>query len=99
MTKSTDLDSTKSKPQDYLFSDRLNPREMKLLFQFRARMLDSGGNFEKLYAGASFCKLCKISRDTRSHLFYCYILKNSITKLRVNQKSNMTTFLKPMKAK
>ena len=84
-SKSTKLDSTKLKSQDYLFNESLNPREMKLLFQFRTRMFDCGGNFENLYAGASFCKLCKISRETQSHLFDCYVLKNSITKLRVNQ--------------
>ena len=37
------------------------------------------------YDGASFCSLCKISRDTQSHLFECYVLKNSIMKLRVNK--------------
>ena len=78
--------SDKLKPQDYLFDDRLNPREMKLLFKFRTTMFNCGGNFERLYEGASFCKLCKISRDTQSHLFECFVLKNSILKLRVNKK-------------
>ena len=69
-----------------MFDDRLNPREMKLLFQLRTRMFDCKGNFENQYAGTSFCRLCMISRDTQSHLFECYVLRNSVYELRLNQR-------------
>ena len=48
-------------------------------------MFNCKGNFEKLYSGNSFCTLCKICRDSQSHLFDCYVLKNSVIELRVNQ--------------
>ena len=85
-SKSTNLKSDELKAQEYLFDNRLNPREMKLLFQLRTRMYECKGNFEKQYEGFTFCKLCMISRDTQKHLFECYVLRNSVMDLRLNKK-------------
>ena len=52
----------------------------------RTRMFDCKGNFENQYKGSSFCSLCIVSKDTQSHLFECYVLRNSVIELRINRK-------------
>ena len=71
--------------QDYLKDQRLNPKEIKLLFKLRTRMLNCKENFKNKYQGEFlFCELCKISADSQSHLMECHILTNCVPELRNN---------------
>ena len=63
-------------PNDYLNDERLNPSEVKLLFQLRTRMFDCKQNFKNKYGENIFlfCELCTVCADSQNHLLDFFVL-------------------------
>ena len=66
-------------PQDYLKTNKLNNKQIGLLFNLRCQSLNGiRDNFHKLYHGDITCRLCLSEIDSQSHLLQCSELKKHI---------------------
>ena len=75
------------KSQDHLRDQRLNLKEIKLLFKLGTRMFNCKENFKNQYKEDFkyfFFELCKVSADSQGHLMDCFILVNCVPELRCN---------------
>ena len=63
-------------PQNYLKTNKLNNKQVGLLFNLRCQSLNGiRDNFHKLYHGDITCRLCLSNIDSQSHLLQCFELK------------------------
>ena len=63
-------------PQNYLKTNKLNNKQVGLLFNLRCQSLNGiRDNFHKLYHGDMTCRLCLSNIDSQSHLLQCFELK------------------------
>ena len=83
-SKSENLETEMMETQKYLIDNRIRPHEAKLLFNFRTRMFDCKKNYKNKYGENQFlfCELCLVKEDCQSHIFDCFVLKNSVEELR-----------------
>ena len=85
-SKSENIETDMLETQKYMIDNRIKPHEAKLLFKFRTRMFECKKNFKNKYKDNEFlfCELCLVKEDSQSHLFECFVLKNSINDLKNN---------------
>ena len=70
--------------QPYFKNRNLSRRKQILLFKFRCRMINVGGNFGR----KNSCPICLSEEDKQEHLFVCEKLDNLEENLYLNLFSN-----------
>ena len=84
-SKLDNINNSELECQAYFFDERLNPKEIQLLFSLRTRMFDCKSNFKNQYQNDLWCKLCDIFVDCQSHVLQCPVLRGCVPELRKNQ--------------
>ena len=65
--------------RSYLKNKHINPKQAKIIFKIRTRMLNVKNNFKNGYVDLS-CPVCKIDEDSQEHMLTkCLKLENKIT--------------------
>ena len=69
-----------SAPQSYMTTNKLNNKEVTLLFNLRCQCVSGiKENFHQLFENNLMCELCGKNVDNQEHLLHCHVLRQHIS--------------------
>ena len=68
----------------YLFSKKLNVREIQTLFRLRSRTLNVKDNHKSSYKENMWCRTCHLFSETQEHILHCSIIRDKVKHLSID---------------
>ena len=76
--------SEKMSAAKYLFSKKINVKEIRTLFRLRSRMINVKGNQKSSYKNNMWCRTCQLFSETQEHILQCSAIRDKVNHLNID---------------